>query len=254
MTLPRPARVLAAFAVASTLTACSAEPPPGQPPENDASTNTGAPATTTPATTAATDRASSTRDSAQRSAGTGGKRAAGHGASVRTPNSAAQTTTAGHPGPSCVKDAASDLDSAGTPPRYADILGACIRDAGTAVRLELRLAGDVPARMPDRDTNLTFGFELRRGSGAESYVFAESDHGGWTAYITRGHGRRALSKAISINGRDLRLTMSRSELDGAKQLEWKVESSWLSSGLLKTSYAFDTAPDRGHASFRRSAS
>lgn len=157
----------------------------------------------------------------------------------------------GPSGPSCVDDPAADLDSTGTPHAYADIRGACIRPAGASIRLAVTTAAKVPSRMPNRDTTMTVGFELLERAGAESYVYAEADHGGWTAYLTQGNGKRSLPGAVAVSGRTITLTVARAELKGARQLDWNSESSWLSAGLLRTSYAFDTAPDRGHTSFGR---
>lgn len=113
------------------------------------------------------------------------------------------------------------------------------------------MLGSVPARMPDRNNNLTIGFEVRYGSRGQSYVFAEADSGGWTAYVTKGRGRQELPKATSLHHDTVRVTVPLSVFSDARELRWSVESSWLSSRMTGTSYAFDAAPDRGHTTFRR---
>lgn len=39
------------------------------------------------------------------------------------------------------------------------------------------------------------------------------------------------------------------ELGRGTEASWVVESSWLRSSLIRTEYAFDGAPDVGHARF-----
>ncbi len=103
--------------------------------------------------------------------------------------------------------------------------------------------------MPDGETQQSFGFEL----GPDAYVFAEGDHSGWNAVITHGDGRRRLPDALRIEGATVRITLSWSELGAAREITWRAESSWLESKILKTSYAFDAAPDQGRAGLRRGA-
>lgn len=241
------------LATASALAGCSASPAPAQTPRSGPSTNTAPQATQS---TYPTDRSTRQRGRANisSSAPRGASNRPDGTTADRVPNrtegtTAPRTATAIASSPSCVNDPASDLESAGNPPAYSDIRSACIRDARRSVRLELTVAGEVPARMPDRDTSMTIGFELRHDSGSESYAYAEANQNGWTAYITRGRGKRALPQAVAINGQTIAIIVARSKLDDAKRLRWNVESSWLKAELIRTSYAFDTAPDRGHSSF-----
>lgn len=149
----------------------------------------------------------------------------------------------------CLTDGTGDGEGAGQAPAYADVTGACIREAGSALVFEVRLAGAAPGRMPDRDTSFTVGFDLRSASGSTSYLFAEAGATGWAAYLTHGKGRRALPGAVETRDNAVRLRVRASEVDGTEMLAWNAESSWVRSTLLDTSYRFDTAPDQGTASF-----
>lgn len=155
-------------------------------------------------------------------------------------------TASGTPGRSCFTDASTDMDSAGSPPRYTDIVKACVRDSGRAAALEVSLASRVPQRMSDRDSNFAIGFDL----GGSRYVFAAADADGWTTYIARTEGRERLRGAVKISGRTIRITVGWSELGDDRSFEWKAETNWTNSGLTSTSYAFDAAPDRGRATFQ----
>ena len=68
--------------------------------------------------------------------------------------------------PSCTDDPSGDLDSSGDAPSYADVTGGCLRAESQRLSLEARTIGVVPARMPDRDTHLSYGFELTTPSGS----------------------------------------------------------------------------------------
>jgi hypothetical protein len=185
------------------------------------------------------------------SAGAGG---VGGAASSASSTGAAQGTAAAdrQPAsrPSCNDDASGDLDSSGSAPSYADVTGGCLRPDGSQLRLEASTVGPVPARMPDRNTQLSYGFELTPPSGSTIYVHAQASPDGWTTYLSRGHGQHEISRP-TIDGNRVVLTMPVAELQGAQRVEWALESSWLRSGVLGTSYAFDSAPNIGTARFNR---
>ena len=158
----------------------------------------------------------------------------------------------GQPGPrpSCTDDASGDLDSSGSAPSYADVTGGCLRTDGPQLRLEARTAGSVPARTPDRDTQLSYGFELTSPSGSTTYVHAQASPEGWTAYLSRGDTRREIT-APTVHGSRVVLSLPFAELGGAGRVDWTLEASWLESGVLSTEYAFDSAPDGGAVRFER---
>lgn len=146
-----------------------------------------------------------------------------------------------------MSDGAGDQDRSGSPPAYTDLTRACVRAAGSSIRFELTLNGSAPAAMPNDDTVLTLGFSLPRGDSGSS-VQAEVDTGGWSAYLTHGQGRTWLS-GLRVDGRSVSITVPASQLPAS--LRWRAESSWTKSTMLTTSYAFDTAPDIGTATFSR---
>lgn len=173
--------------------------------------------------------------------GTSGSTSASQGS-----GSAAQTVSK----PSCRDDSRGDMDASGSPPSAADVTRGCLRADGPHLRLEASTAGPVPARMPDRDTQLSYGFELTPASGSTLYVNAQASPGGWVTYLSRGHSRREIGRPV-IDGDRVVLTLPLAELGGAQHVQWALESSWLRSGLLGTSYAFDSAPNIGTVSFNR---
>lgn len=155
------------------------------------------------------------------------------------------------PAVSCQADRGSDTEGAGSAPGYADLLGACVREAGSALRLEATLAGTVPGRTPDQNTTIGIGFELTPIGGETTYVVAEARPEGWSAYLTRGNGRRGLApEAVTVTGSTLRISVRPSDVDARGPLAWQAESNWLHATLLTTEYAFDSAPDLGSATWR----
>jgi len=110
--------------------------------------------------------------------------------------------------------------------------------------------GPVPARMPDPNTHLSYGFELTPPSGSTLYVHAQASPDGWTTYLSRGHGQREIGRP-TLDGNRVALTLPLAALGGARRVQWALEASWMKSGLLGTSYAFDAAPNIGTASFDR---
>ena len=151
----------------------------------------------------------------------------------------------------CADDFPRDMDGSDSAPAYADLGRGCLEEKDTGFNLTGTTVGALPARMPDRDTHLTIGFELKPTSGRTMYVAAEASDRGWSAYLTRGQGRQQLPSP-AVNGRQVVLQLPAAALDGASRLRWRVESSWLRSTLVSTSYAFDDAPNGASASFDRS--
>jgi hypothetical protein len=152
--------------------------------------------------------------------------------------------------PSCHDDSSGDMDSSGSAPSYADVTSGCLRTDGSQLRLEASTAGPVPARMPDPNTHLSYGFELTPPSGSTFYVHTQASPDGWTTYLSRGHGQREIGRP-TIDGPRVVLTLLLAELRGAQRVQWALESSCLRSGVLGTSYAFDSAPNIGTARFDR---
>lgn len=246
-----PARgALAAAIVASALAACSAPSTSGPPAPDGLAVG---PATTAPAGTtakakpraksSATSTASSPRDTGRGPAATGSPSRSGGADS--TPVGAVGTPTV-----SCMHDRVGDVEYSGSPPAYIDLVRACVRQTSSGVRLEITGDGAIPARMPDEDTVTTLGFELTLGSGTRTSVVVEGTDAGWSAYLTRGQGRTALTSAR--DGNTLRVPVSAAGLDGAHTFRWRADSSWTNSKLLSTSYAFDSAPDAGQATYQGS--
>lgn len=151
--------------------------------------------------------------------------------------------------PSCADDPSGDLESSGDAPSYADVTGGCLRADGTQLRLEARTVEPVPARMPDRDTQLAYGFELTTASGSTTYVHAQASPEGWKAFVSRGESRREIAPP-TVGGSRVVLTLPLAEL-GAGSIQWTLEASWLESSLLGTAYAFDGAPNGGAVRFDR---
>jgi hypothetical protein len=181
------------------------------------------------------------------SAGAGQAGAAGPGGGVGG-NAAAPSQTGSKP--SCIDDSSGDTDSSGSAPSYADVTVGCLRTDGSQLRLAATTLGPVPARTPDRDTQLSYGFELTPPSGSAVYVHAQASPDGWTTYLSRGHGQSEIGRP-TIDGDRVVLMLPLAELRGARHVQWALESSWLRSGLLVTSYAFDSAPNIGSARFDR---
>jgi hypothetical protein len=150
--------------------------------------------------------------------------------------------------PSCTDDTSGDTDSSGSAPTYADLSSGCLRADGSQLLLAASSAGTVPTRMPDQNTQLSYGFELTAPSGSTLYIHAQASPSGWATYLSRGDGERQLGRP-AIDGGRVVLRLPLAELRGAPRLQWTLESSWLRSGVLGTDYAFDSAPNGGAASF-----
>ena len=151
----------------------------------------------------------------------------------------------------CADDFSGDMEASGSPPASADLNRGCVRERDSRLVLEAGTVGSLPARMPDRSTHLTIGFELKPPSGRALYVAAEATDVGWNAYLTRGNGRQRLPSP-TVSGRQVSIELPSSALGGARQVRWRVESSWLRSTLTSTAYAFDDAPNGRSGSFARS--
>ena len=151
----------------------------------------------------------------------------------------------------CADDFSRDLEGSGSAPAYADLRRGCLREEDARLTLEAGTVAALPARMPDRNTHLTIGFELEPHSGRALYLAAEATERGWNAYLTRGDGRQQLPAPV-VTGSQVRIAVPASALGGAQQVRWRVESSWLRSTLTTTAYAFDDAPNGGSAAFTRS--
>ena len=176
---------------------------------------------------------------------------AGSGTSDSTGTWQEGTATAqAEPKPSCRDDSSGDMDSSGSAPSSADLTRGCVQAEGSRLRLEATTVGPVPARMPDRDTQLSYGFELRPPSGPTVYVNAQASPDGWVTYLSRPNDRREIGRPVIVGDRVL-MTLPIAALGGAQHVQWALESSWLRSGLLGTNYAFDSAPNIGTVGFDR---
>lgn len=161
-----------------------------------------------------------------------------------TPQGPKAGTGSSKPAVSCFSDATGDMEGTGSAPSYADLARGCVREDGAQIVLEATAVGAPPARMPDEDTHLAFGFALELPSGKKVYVSAEATDGGWTAFLSQAGARKDLP-APSLSGDQVRITVPVTDLGGAERLDWRVESSWLKSTLVSTEYAFDDAPAGG---------
>ncbi|MQA25663.1 MAG: hypothetical protein GEU94_09350 [Micromonosporaceae bacterium] len=149
-------------------------------------------------------------------------------------------------GQSCVDDPPSDLEGQGEPPSYAEIVKACIHAVGGGARLELTVAGEIPARMPDANTNMIIGYELRKLGGRATHVSLQASEKGWAAYRSDGLSHEMVSERVTIKDRTITVTLEDAELPQASDMEWKVETSWTrsaGSSADSVSYAVDSAPD-----------
>jgi hypothetical protein len=251
MTTSRITRALAALVVAGALGSCAAEAEPA------ASGDRGRKGKAAqvkgdhrkPGTKPGAAGSGKAKPASNRETGPGSNASAAAGA---TENKHGNTSTVTQPAarPSCTEDPSGDTDSAGAAPAYADLTGGCLRLDGSRVRLEADAGAPVPARMPDRDTQMSYGFELTRPDGSTAYAYAQADPGGWKAYLSRGQGRRQIAPPV-VEGDRLTLFLPLSELGSAQRIQWALESSWLRSSLVSTSYAFDGSPDGGSARFDR---
>ena len=203
------------------------------------------------------------RGSRQEDTAAAAKRAVPAGARQRATSEAATRGTSGgsatsqDPPPeqdvasACADDFSRDLEGSSSAPSYADLRRGCLREEDARLTLEAGTVGTLPARVPDRNTHLTIGFELEPRSGRALYLAAEATERGWNAYLTRGDGRQRLPAPV-VTGSQVRIAVPASALGGAQQVRWRVESSWLRSTLTTTAYAFDDAPNGGSAGFTRS--
>lgn len=167
---------------------------------------------------------------------------------TRSPATTSVARTAS--GPSCAPDAAGDQDASGSPAAYSDLTGACLRSGRAAVVFEATFAGAVPASRCEDGETLSVGWVLPRESG-NWYVAADCEDAGWTAYLTRGEGRRELPGAVAPKGATVRVIVPLAALGDVRSLRWQAETSWVRSGLVGTAYAFDKAPDAEPRTFHR---
>lgn len=238
---------LAALVVAGAVSACSSTPPPADPAGAAAAGSDRAAASTSPSVKAKAKRAAKSAEQRADARGPAGDRSS---TSDRTGSAAGSTGGAGGtsaPAVSCMSDRTGDQDRAGSPPAYSDVVRACVREVRSSIRFEFTVGGGLPGRMSDSRTVLTLGFTLPR-DGGQSSVQAVAGTDGWSAYLTHGQGRKAVS-GLTVDGSRLYITVPAREFGAT--LRWRADSSWTKSQLLSTSYAFDVAPDMGTATLHR---
>ncbi|MEA2497788.1 MAG: hypothetical protein QOH26_193, partial [Actinomycetota bacterium] len=113
------------------------------------------------------------------------------------------------------------------------------------VKLTLTLAADVPDAMPDGNTFMAVGFRFDGKGDDEPYVYADADDGGW---VPGTSGADTYPGTFSVEGRKITFVVPWAALGGAQKFKWYANDSWVQSGLVTTSYAFDEAPnfERAH--------
>jgi hypothetical protein len=145
-------------------------------------------------------------------------------------------------------DPVHDLDSRGDAPRYVDLTAVSVRGGDEAVTFTISTAGDLPAQMPDLETNalMTVGFEK---NGDEYFLQGEASTSGWSASISRNGRAIEYRGRFSIDGNRVTFEVPWRDIGGRSGLRWSVDSSWTRTTMLQTDYAFDRAPQFGREAF-----
>lgn len=150
------------------------------------------------------------------------------------------------------EDPADDQGASG--PGFADLVAFSLEDDGTAVRVRVDVAEDVPPRLEEGEV-VGLGVDLLRGSDGESryQLYADGGVDGWAAYLQTPDGFVAYPGTFAIGGRRFEFVVPWSALgdptDGpaAVFLDWSRRAI---VGALNPSSG-DRAPDAGDLNFTR---
>lgn len=151
---------------------------------------------------------------------------------------------------STVEEPEADAEKQGITPGYAEVYVARIEGLGKQLRMSMEVGGDVPDRMPDDHTYMTFGFALLMG-GDEAYSFgAYADQNGWKTFAG-GKGREGseFPGTFELNGREIVMTVPWSYVRGPRSFKWQANSGWFTQIANQTHYAFDVVPNKNGARF-----
>jgi hypothetical protein len=147
------------------------------------------------------------------------------------------------PGPgvtvSKVNDPVPDAETRGDAPDYIEIAESSITGNRKSALFSVTFTGNIPGRMPDKETVSYMGFSLRR-KGRDFSVNASCERDGWRANV---NGGRNFPGGFSIRGKTLSMSVPWESIGGKKAFDWRVDSSWTRSTTLDTYYGFDSAPN-----------
>lgn len=139
-----------------------------------------------------------------------------------------------------VDDPPRDPEGEGDAPAYMDLTSVTLQ-RNQGLLMTLRFAQDLPARMPDGQSNMLAGVDLRIGK-EEISIYAEGSENGWrprSSHSSPSEFPGTLSRA----GDTFVFQVSKSLVGDANRFTWYGHSSWTKSTLTSTDYAFDQAPD-----------
>jgi hypothetical protein len=147
-----------------------------------------------------------------------------------------------------------DRDAGAATPAYGDLRSVTVEDDGTNVRITVRFAGDVPARLP-ADETMGVGVDLYRSAAqieSDYQVFADGQPEGWYAYLQTPKGFVKYPGTFGVGGNRLVFTVPWSAVGSPSAGAFSAFADWTRDATPVNLAGEDVAPDLGNAAYRRS--
>lgn len=143
-----------------------------------------------------------------------------------------------------------DAKESGVAPDFGDILSTHVEGAGPNVRVTVEFWGQLPQKMPDKQTYMVIAFGLTAAKGeSQGHAFgASADVEGWKPY-GGSKDRRDFPGEFSISGDTATFVIPWSAIDGPRSFEWYAQASWFKSLAGTTHYSLDAVPNDGPARY-----
>jgi hypothetical protein len=161
-----------------------------------------------------------------------GARAAEVGARPGSGGGQVADTTNRHPSPtgatwSSLLEVADPAADHGRAPGHADLVGLVLEDDGRHLRVTVRLAALVPARLADREVE-GVGVDLFRGDPQESdfQLFLDGGGHGWRGFLQTPRGFVRYPGTVAVDGPVLTTTVPWAALGGRRGVEVSAFVDW----------------------------
>ena len=142
-----------------------------------------------------------------------------------------------------------DAETDGVPAPYTEAMAAEIQGLGKDLRMTLTMSGDVPQKMPNKNTYMVVAFSMAMTED-ERYAFsAQGSQDGWQAYAGGKEDTKRFPGTFVIEGERIIMTVPWSYVGGPRTFKWIANSSWFSSIGGTTHYAYDPIPNTELAPF-----
>ena len=165
-----------------------------------------------------------------------------------TSRDASDDGEAGSPGSSgSVQIAAEDRKRTvrGRAPAYVQIRSASLDAGADRLTMAVKLAGEMPERMPNQKSILRVTFMVSMKDGTRYTFEAQCLRTGWGTFAAGGSDPEYIPE-LALSERGLSLTIDPLYIGGLRPFEWLASVAWTEGDV---NYAFDVVPAEGFASY-----